>query len=78
MTSTELPDSSYTRTWTGGRGEVRNFSRGHGSRLRYYTTGIEPRPVMRAVLHGGFFDNAALPADLLDELRKARCAVSTE
>ncbi|WP_285034312.1 alpha/beta hydrolase [Mycolicibacterium sp. lyk4-40-TYG-92] len=46
MTSTELPDSSYTQTWTGGRGEVRHLVRGDGSRLRYYTTGIGPPLVL--------------------------------
>jgi len=33
--------------------------------------GLEPRPVMRAVLHGGFFDHAALPEDFVDELLRS-------
>ncbi|MUL74538.1 alpha/beta fold hydrolase [Mycolicibacterium sp. CBMA 226] len=46
MTAVELPDSDYTQTWTGGRGEVRYFVRGDGSRLRYYTTGVGPPLVL--------------------------------
>jgi pimeloyl-ACP methyl ester carboxylesterase len=33
--------------------------------------GLEPRPVMRAVLHGGFFDDARLPEDFLSELLRS-------
>jgi len=32
--------------------------------------GLEPKPIMRAVLHGGLVDTAALEADYLDELLK--------
>ena len=46
MTTTELPETSYTQTWTGGRGEVRFLGRSDGSRLRYYTTGIGPPLVL--------------------------------
>jgi pimeloyl-ACP methyl ester carboxylesterase len=33
--------------------------------------GHEPRPVVRAVLHGGFVDNARLPEDFLSELLRS-------
>ncbi|WP_059014365.1 alpha/beta hydrolase [Mycobacterium sp. M26] len=46
MTTIESPESSYTRTWAGDRGEVRHFVRADGSRLRYYTTGTGPPLVL--------------------------------
>lgn len=42
MQRNEFPDTTYTRTWSGGRGEVRFFIRPDGSRLRYYTAGTGP------------------------------------
>jgi pimeloyl-ACP methyl ester carboxylesterase len=33
--------------------------------------GLEPRPIMRAVLHGGFVDKTKLPEDFLDELLRS-------
>ena len=32
---------------------------------------LEPRPIMRAVLHGGYVDKTKLPADFLDELLRS-------
>lgn len=42
MQRNEFPDVSYTKAWSGGRGEVRFFTRPDGSRLRYYTAGTGP------------------------------------
>jgi pimeloyl-ACP methyl ester carboxylesterase len=42
----ESPDTTYTTTWTNGRGEVRFFTRPDGSRLRYYTAGTGPPLVL--------------------------------
>jgi pimeloyl-ACP methyl ester carboxylesterase len=42
MRHQEFPDTSYTTTWSKGRGEVRFFTRPDGSRLRYYTAGTGP------------------------------------
>jgi len=42
----ELPDTTYTTTWSRGRGEVRFFTRRDGSRLRYYTAGTGPPLVL--------------------------------
>ena len=42
----ELPDATYTTTWSNGRGEVRFFTRPDGSRLRYYTAGTGPPLVL--------------------------------
>jgi pimeloyl-ACP methyl ester carboxylesterase len=46
MKHDDLPDSAYTRTWSGDRGEVRFFTRADGSRLRYYTVGSGPTLVL--------------------------------
>jgi pimeloyl-ACP methyl ester carboxylesterase len=46
MQHNELPDTTYTRTWSNGRGDVRFFTRRDGSRLRYYTTGTGPPLVL--------------------------------
>jgi pimeloyl-ACP methyl ester carboxylesterase len=46
MQRNEFPDSTYTRTWSVGRGEVRFFTRPDGSRLRYYTAGTGPPLVL--------------------------------
>ena len=42
----QIPDTSYTTTWTKGRGEVRFFTRTDGSRLRYYKAGTGPPLVL--------------------------------
>jgi pimeloyl-ACP methyl ester carboxylesterase len=42
----ESPDTSYTTTWSGGRGEVQFFTRPDGSRLRYFTAGNGPPVVL--------------------------------
>lgn len=39
MQPDETPDTTYTRTWNLGRGDVRFFTRSDGSRLRYFTAG---------------------------------------
>ncbi|WP_156759894.1 alpha/beta fold hydrolase [Microbacterium karelineae] len=39
MSNDSRPDDQYTRTWAGGRGEVRFFTRSDGSRLRYLVAG---------------------------------------
>jgi len=39
MQHNDLPDTSYTKRWSNGRGDVRFFTRPDGSRLRYYTAG---------------------------------------
>jgi pimeloyl-ACP methyl ester carboxylesterase len=39
MQHNDFPDSTYTTTWSNGRGDVRFFTRRDGSRLRYYTAG---------------------------------------
>ena len=41
-----FPDTTYTRTWSNGRGAVRFFTRPDGSRLRYYTAGTGPPLVL--------------------------------
>ena len=41
-----FPDTTYTTTWSNGRGEVRFFTRPDGSRLRYYTVGTGPTLVL--------------------------------
>jgi pimeloyl-ACP methyl ester carboxylesterase len=46
MTPNDVPDQSYTTTWTGGRGEVRFLNRPDGSRLRYFTAGTGPPLVL--------------------------------
>jgi pimeloyl-ACP methyl ester carboxylesterase len=46
MSTHESPDTTYTTTWTNGRGEVRFFNRPDGSRLRYYTAGTGPPLVL--------------------------------
>src|SRR5882762_5590271 len=46
MSTHESPDTTYTTTWTNGRGEVRFFTRPDGSRLRYYTAGTGPPLVL--------------------------------
>jgi pimeloyl-ACP methyl ester carboxylesterase len=46
MQNNELPDASYTTTWSNDRGEVRFFTRPDGSRLRYYTAGTGPPLVL--------------------------------
>jgi len=45
MERNDIPDATYTTTWSHGRGEVRFFTRPDGSRLRYYTAGTGP-PLM--------------------------------
>lgn len=42
----ESPDTTYTTTWSGGRGKVRFFTRSDGSRLRYFTAGNGPPLVL--------------------------------
>jgi pimeloyl-ACP methyl ester carboxylesterase len=46
MHHNELPDTSYTRSWSKNHGDVRFFTRRDGSRLRYYTTGTGPPLVL--------------------------------
>jgi pimeloyl-ACP methyl ester carboxylesterase len=46
MQHTDLPDTTYSRTWSNGRGDVRFFTRPDGSRLRYYTAGTGPPLVL--------------------------------
>ncbi len=46
MQHSDVPDTTYTRTWSHGRGEVRFFTRADGSRLRYYTAGTGPALVL--------------------------------
>lgn len=46
MQSTEVPDQSYTKTWTGDRGDVKFLQRSDGSRLRYLKTGTGPPLVL--------------------------------
>jgi pimeloyl-ACP methyl ester carboxylesterase len=46
MAPTETPDQAYTKTWTGGRGEVEFLRRSDGSRLRYLKTGTGPPLVL--------------------------------
>jgi pimeloyl-ACP methyl ester carboxylesterase len=41
-----IPDTSYTATWSNGRGEVKFFVRSDGSRLRYFTAGTGPSLVL--------------------------------
>ncbi|MFI7505132.1 alpha/beta fold hydrolase [Streptomyces sp. NPDC049687] len=52
MERNELPDATYTRTWSNGRGEVRFFTRADGSRLRYYTVGTGPALVLMHTVRG--------------------------
>jgi pimeloyl-ACP methyl ester carboxylesterase len=46
MRPAESPDTTYTTTWSNGRGQVRFFTRPDGSRLRYYTAGTGPPLVL--------------------------------
>jgi pimeloyl-ACP methyl ester carboxylesterase len=46
MQHTDLPDTTYTKRWSNGRGDVRFFTRPDGSRLRYYTAGTGPPLVL--------------------------------
>lgn len=46
MQHNDLPDTTYTRRWSNGRGDVRFFTRPDGSRLRYYTAGTGPPLVL--------------------------------
>lgn len=46
MQQNDLPDTTYTTTWSTGRGDVRFFTRPDGSRLRYYTAGTGPPLVL--------------------------------
>jgi hypothetical protein len=46
MQHNDFPDTTYTRTWSNGRGEVRFFTQSDGSRLRYYTAGTGPPMVL--------------------------------
>ena len=46
MQHNHLPDTSYTKRWSNGRGDVRFFTRPDGSRLRYYTAGTGPPLVL--------------------------------
>ena len=52
MQRSEFPDSTYTRTWSNSRGEVRFFTRPDGSRLRYYTAGTGPPLVLMHTVRG--------------------------
>lgn len=45
MQREDSPDSTYTTTWSNGRGQVRFFTRPDGSRLRYFAAGTGP-PLM--------------------------------
>lgn len=50
MQRNDLPDTTYTRTWSDGRGEVRFLTRPDGSRLRYFTAGTgRPLVLMHTV-----------------------------
>ena len=46
MRLNDVPDQSYTMTWSGGRGEVKFLRRSDGSRLRYFTSGTGPPLVL--------------------------------
>ena len=46
MRPNEIPDQSYTMTWTEGYGEVKFLRRSDGSRLRYFQTGTGPPLVL--------------------------------
>jgi pimeloyl-ACP methyl ester carboxylesterase len=46
MQLSHSPDTTFTTTWSHGRGEVRFFTRADGSRLRYYTAGRGPALVL--------------------------------
>jgi pimeloyl-ACP methyl ester carboxylesterase len=46
MQHNDVPDTTYTTTWSNRRGEVRFFTRTDGSRLRYYTAGTGPPLVL--------------------------------
>ena len=46
MKSNVIPEQSYTRAWSDGRGEVKFFTRSDGSRLRYFTAGTGPPLVL--------------------------------
>src|ERR671913_1059934 len=46
MQHNDVPDSTYTTTWSKGRGDVRFFTRRDGSRLRYYTAGTGPSLIL--------------------------------
>jgi pimeloyl-ACP methyl ester carboxylesterase len=46
MNSNVIPEQSYTRVWSDGRGEVKFFTRSDGSRLRYFTAGTGPPLVL--------------------------------
>jgi pimeloyl-ACP methyl ester carboxylesterase len=46
MQHNEVPDTSYTNTWSDGRGKVAYFARSDGSRLRYLTVGSGPSLVL--------------------------------
>jgi pimeloyl-ACP methyl ester carboxylesterase len=52
MQTNDFPDTSYTKTWNNGRGEVRFFTRRDGSRLRYYTAGTGPPLVLMHTVRG--------------------------
>jgi pimeloyl-ACP methyl ester carboxylesterase len=50
MKRDESPETTYTKTWSKDRGEVRFFTRPDGSRLRYYTVGAgRPLVLMHTV-----------------------------
>ena len=46
MNSNVIPEQSYTRAWSDGRGKVKFFTRSDGSRLRYFTAGTGPPLVL--------------------------------
>ena len=46
MQTNEIPDDSYTATWSNGHGKVKFFTRSDGSRLRYFTAGTGPPLVL--------------------------------
>jgi pimeloyl-ACP methyl ester carboxylesterase len=46
MPPSEIPDQRYTKSWSGGRGEVKFLPRSDGTRLRYFKTGTGPPLVL--------------------------------
>lgn len=52
MNKVDLPEASYTKTWSEGRGEVRFFTRSDGSRLRYFKAGAGSPLVLMHTVRG--------------------------
>ena len=46
MQHNDFSETTYTTTWSKGRGDIRFFTRPDGSRLRYYTAGTGPPLVL--------------------------------